>query len=111
MSTNDKIEVLSSSRLLLRLMSLYNKIGVCIGSVKIPDFFVYCVLSLPTFTLALLNVWIALEENFELKMISTSLSGVIGSLRWLITYILLAMKADSIVSTIDSLQEVVEKSK
>lgn len=111
MWTNSKIEVLSSLRLLFKILNLYNKDSIYIGSVKIPDFFVFCLIALPTFHLCSLCLWIAIEKNFDLKLTSASLAGSIAHLQITSSYISLAMKTDLIVSTIDYLQDAVVRSK
>lgn len=111
MWTNNRIEVLSSLRVLLKLMNLYNKNGVHIGSVKIPDLLVFCLVAFPTFHLWSLYVWIVIEENFDLNIVSFSLDGVIGQSQITLSFILLAINTDLIASTIDDLQEFVAKSR
>lgn len=112
-----KIEVLSELKWILKLTNLYSKNGVCIeynrngDLIKVPDFIVFCLILLPIFYLALLSIWTIIDEKFELKLISTTLACVIATTQVATAYISLAMKTNSIVSTIDNLQEVVEKSK
>lgn len=116
MSNEKKIEVLSSLLVILKLTNLYNKNGVSFkfnrisDSVKIPNFCLFCLISLPTLYLSSLFVWIIFEEKFDLKLISTSVAVLIGTSQITIAYISLAMKTDLVVSTVDHLQEVVGKS-
>lgn len=111
MCTNNKIEVLSRLRLLLKLTNLCNRNGVHIGSVKIPDFFVFSLISSSLFYISLLLFWIAIEKNLNLKLVSINVAATIGFTQMAITYISLAAKSNLIVSTVDYLQKVVERSK
>lgn len=115
MSKNKEIEVLSGLRLIFKLGNLYNKNGVSIKynkkSIKIPDFLVFCVILLPVPYYVTLMNWIVIREKFNLKLVSTNVANTIGILQVTIAYISLVMKTDSIMSTVDHLQEVVEKSK
>lgn len=106
-----KIEVLSGLRLLLKLTNLYNKNGVYIGSVHIRDFYVFSMISLPPIFYTLLIIWDVIEEEFDLQSTSNSLATVIAVLQVTIAYISLAMKTDSMKSTVDDLQELVDQSK
>lgn len=105
---NNKIEVLSGIRWMFRLTNLYNKIG---DSVGMPDIFIFFMICLPTFYYVLLCVWVVIEEKFNLKMISTNLANAICVSQVTIAYISMATKTGLITSTIDHLQEFVEKSK
>lgn len=58
-----------------------------------------------------LLVWVIIEEKFNLKLVSTSLALAIASIQIAIAYISLGMKTNSVITTIDHLQEIVEKSK
>lgn len=114
----NKNNILGCTRLLLRSINLYNKNGVYIkfnrklfsDSVKIPDSFVFCIISFPTFWYAFLLFWAIIEERFNLQLVSTSLTGAIAALQTSIIYLALAMRTDLIISTVDNLQEAVEKS-
>lgn len=106
-----EIKVLSDLRLVLKLTNLYNKNGVFIGSIKIPDFLVFCLICLPTAYLVALLVWAVVEENFNLTLISTSLAAAIAHIQIAVAFISLCMKNKLIMSTVDHLQDVVEKSK
>lgn len=111
----NKVEVLSSLRLLLKLTTLNNKNGVHFkynkrgDSVKIPDFILLSLLSLLYYNSLL--IWVKFEEKFDLKLISNSLAGAIGYVALVISYVSLAMKRNSVISIVDHLQEIVEKSK
>lgn len=113
----NKVEVLSSLRLLLKLTTLNNKNGVHFkynkrgDSVKIPDFILLSLLSLSTLYYNSLLIWVIFEEKFDLKLISNSLAGAIGYVALVISYVSLAMKRNSVISIVDHLQEIVEKSK
>lgn len=96
MFRSEKLQVLSGLRLLLKFTNLYNKNGVCIRSARIPNFFVFCMVLMPAFLFVLLLMWISVEEKFGFQ--------------YIIAYISLAMRTDLIVSTVDQLQEHVEKS-
>lgn len=111
MWTKNQIEVLSSLRGFLKITNLYNKNGVYIGSVKIPDFLIFCLFSLHTLNFGILCIWGILEQEFNLKLISFHLGGAIGFPEITIIYIYLVQKTDLIVSTVDHFQEIVEKSK
>lgn len=106
-----KVEVLSDLRYILKLTNLYNKYGVYIGSVRIPDSVIFFMISLPSSYMCLLFFWAAVEEHFDMEKISGSLACTIGMLQPTIAYISLAVKTDLVISTIDHLQQVVEKSK
>lgn len=114
---NKQIEVLSGLRLLLKLTNLYNKKGVYFkynkkgDSVKIPDFYVFCLISFPTFQFALFFIWFVIEEKFNLKMTALSLACAISTIQTTISYISLAMKTDLIGSCIDHLEESAKESK
>lgn len=106
-----QIKVLSDLRLILKLTNLYNKNGVHIGSYKIPDFFVFCLICLPSLYVAALLIWSVIEENFNLTLISMSLAAAIGHIQIAVAYMSLCMKSELIAITVDHLQDVVEKSK
>lgn len=106
-----QVEVLSGIRLILKLTNLYNKNGVYIGSIKIPDFIISAMISLLSSYMTLLYFWAAVEEHFDMEIISGSLACTLGMLQTTIAYISLATKTYLVISTIDHLQEVVEKSK
>lgn len=110
------IEVLSGLRSIFKFTNLYNKNGVYIkfnkygDSFKIPDFIWFSLILLPPLYFVLLLIWASIDENFDLRLISTSLAAIFAIIQAIIAYISLAMKTDSIISTFDHLQEVVEKS-
>lgn len=106
-----QIKVLGDLRLVLKLTNLYNKNGVFISSIKIPDFFVFCLICLPTTYLATLLIWAVVEENFNLTLISTSLAAAIAHIQIGVAFISLCIKNKLTISTVDHLQDVVEKSK
>lgn len=58
----------------------------------------------------LLLIWFIIEKEFEIRTISVSLGVAIGFILTMISYISLTMKTNLIISTIDHLQEFVEKS-
>lgn len=113
----NKIEVLSGIRPILKLSNLYNKNGVTFkynkkgGSVKIPNFLIFSLITLPTIYLFSLAIWIVIEEKFNLKLISHSLTGAIGLFQVTTAFISLGVKSDLVTKAVDHLQEVVEKSK
>lgn len=117
MSKEKKIEILTGLRLILKITNLYNKNGLYIkynkngDSVKIPNFVVFCLIFLQSFYMLTLLIWGVIEKKFDLELISISLAVAIGLIYTAISYISLALKTDSIISTVDHLQEVVEKSK
>lgn len=78
MWTNDEIEDLSSLRLLLKFMNLYNENGVYIRSVRIADFIVFFVVSLSTLHMAVLAFGFSSREKFDLKFVSASLPAAFG---------------------------------
>lgn len=106
----NKVEVLSGLRLILKLTNLYNKHGVYIGSVKIPNILVFFLVMLPVIWHAFLLLWAVVDEKFDLKLISNSLAVTIGNIQTTLAYVSLAMETDLVISTVDHLQEVVEKS-
>lgn len=117
MLKNKKFEVFGGLRLLLKWTNLYNKNDVYMkynkmgGSIKIPDLIVFCLISFPTFYYASLMIWAAADKKFDLNVISTSLAAAIGIYQTSINYILFAIKTDALITVVDYLQEIVEKSK
>lgn len=117
MLKESEIEILSELRWILKLTNLYNENGVYFkysrngDSVKIPDFIVFCLVAFPTFYLGSLAMWLVIEEKFNLKLISCSLSGAIALFLATLNYISLATKTDSVLLIINHMQEVVERSK
>lgn len=111
MTKTQPIEVLSGLRFLLKWTNLYNKNGLHFYSVKLPDTLVYCLVPIPSFYLSLLFVWPVIEGKFNLKLLSSSLAFAIGNLQLAFAYISLASKTASIASTLDQLQEIVQKRK
>lgn len=117
MLKSNKVEVLSALRLTLKFTNLFNRNGVHIkynksgGSIKISDIFIFFLILLPPSYFVSLLMWAAFDQNFELKLISGGLCAAICSLQAAVPYISLAMKTDSMITTIDHLQKVVAKSK
>lgn len=103
-----KFHVLNSSRLLLKYLNLYNKNNVHIGHVRVPDIFIFSLISLPTFYFIALIIWFCIDENFNLNAISISLAAAVGFIQITFVYIWLAVKKNLIISTIHHLQDVVE---
>lgn len=112
----EKIEVLSGLRLILKLTNLYNKYGVHIkynknaDSAEIPEFIVFSLISVPTFVLTSLLIWAAIEQKFDIKLLSVGLAAIIGYSQTTSVFLSLAIKNDSVISTIDHLQETFERS-
>lgn len=117
MVNEKEIEVLSGLRILLKLSNLYNKNGVYFkynkngDSVKIPDFFLFCLILLPTLYTASLFLWFVIDEKFNLTITSNSLVLAIANIQMAISFISMAMKSDLVRTTVDHLQEAVERSK
>lgn len=107
MFPKSKIEVLSGLRWILKVTNLYNKNGVRFkynkngDSIELPDAFVFCVIAFPTFYLGLLTMWLVIEKNFDLKLISTCLTGTIALSVVTSSYVSLTTKTDLVISTID----------
>lgn len=100
--------VLNSFRLLLKYLNLYNKDSVHIGNVRVPDIFIFCLISLPTFYFITLIIWFCIDEHFNMNEISISLAAAVGFLQITLVYIWLTAKKDLLISTIDHLQDFVE---
>lgn len=84
MLENERPVALSGLRLTLKRLNLYNRDGVNFkynkngDSVRIPDFFAFSLISLPTVHMTLLLIWFVIEEEFNLKLMSTTLAIAIG---------------------------------
>lgn len=117
MLKNNNIEVFSGLRWILKVTNLYNKNGVFFkynkrgDSAKIPDFLIFCLVSLPTSYLVLLLIWFDFDERFNMQVIAFRLAATISYTQKIASYISFAAKTDLIKSTIDHLQDCVNKSK
>lgn len=112
-----QIQVLCDLRLILKFTNLYNKNGFYLkyskrfDPIKIPNCSWLCLFLLSNVWTISLFIWFAIEKKFDLKVISISLATAIGVTQTIISHIFLARKTDLIISTIDHLQEFMEKSK
>lgn len=110
MVNNNHIKVLKGCRLILKFTNLYNKNGVCIGSIKIPNFLCFCLIMLPVILLFVVQTWYCFDENFNLNSTSNTLAMVIAGVQMALVYISLSIKSDFISKTVNYLQNIVKKS-
>lgn len=110
MSNNKKLEVLSGCRFALKLANLYDKNGVSSRASKIVNFLICISVVVPSIYTSILYFWLCYDENFDLKVVSTTFSSAIGVLQMGFVYIALAAKAKSIRKTVDDLQDFINRS-
>lgn len=110
MFNNKQFEVLSGCRFLLKLANLYDKNGVNIRASKIANFFICILVVAPSIYISILYFWLCYDENFDLKVVSTTLSSAIGVLQMGLVYIALAARTKSIRKTVDDLQDFISRS-
>lgn len=110
MQNINRIEVLGGCRLPLKLTNLYNKNGVHIGSLKIPNFFIFIFISLPAIYTAPLQIWYCFDEGFNLRTTSNTLLSIIALIQTGLVYFWLTVKSELMIETIDHLQNIVNKS-
>ena len=109
---NDKkpIRVLSTSRYILKLSNLYNKDGIFIGTYKIPNFVCPVVMVIIKVTYASLELWLCIDESFDLSLVSPALVYCCSTIQSLLIYTSLFLQRDLVMSTIDNLQNTVTRS-
>lgn len=66
-------------------------------SVKIPENFLFYLISFQTFLFSFLYVWIAFEEKFNSKFLATNLASAMAVLPVTVVYISLTMKTDQLL--------------
>lgn len=109
MSQTNEIKTLSSGRYLLTWMYLYDKSNFFVDSKKIPDFLIYFGLWFPTIYIGLMTSW-NIYENFDFGKIALAAAVVILIVCTLFGLTTLATNTDGIATTIDHLQDFVQKS-
>lgn len=111
MLKGNQFEVLGAIRMLLKLTNLYNKNNIYLGSIPIPDFPIFVLISIPSFYFAMLLIWRCIDVEFDIELMSISFSDFFGFSQMTVVYISLAVKKYMIITTVDHLQELVQESK
>lgn len=115
-----KVKVLTECRQTLKLMNLCVKSNLRVFGFEIPHFVLFTILSIPLSFSVVLHIWKAIEitsksdgSEFEsnLKELANILLMIVGTVQMQMIYFGLQLRNQNIISSLDRIQEVVDRSK
>lgn len=110
MQSAKKMEILVTCQSLLKFLNLCNRNDVYIRDVKIPNAIFYCVYIVPMVYEIIMIFWFVVETDMEMQRKSNVMCVAIAILQVLLTYISMIKSNNFTISTIDHMQEIVNKS-
>lgn len=111
MDCGEKIEVLSESCALLRLINLSLKTKLRIGGFEIPNTVLYTLLSIPLPFSVVCDVMKVLDMELNFQQNADSFLFIPGTTQMQLIYLCLAFQNDLITKTIEQIQKIVDRSK
>lgn len=111
MESRTEIEVISKCRGLLNMMNLCRKDPIEIGRWKIPNIFMFFLISTPMLISTSMEFWEVLETDVGFLKEASVILMILGSMQILSIYYSLALNNKIIIETVNHIQSVVNRSK
>lgn len=111
MTKHISFQVLADNRLIFKILNIYNKNGVRIGTYKVPNKVFQILSLLPTIIGCIGMIQYCFDSSLNFGQVSSSMAVLLGTVQIATIFLTLAIKKDTIIKTVNKLQEVVDKSK